>query len=106
MSSPSRLPTDVSNFYIYAKDSSTLGAFRGAQIDNTIWSPLVAADVNGTTVSYTHLDVYKRQVMNCEFVKVFVSSFQIFLRQDYPIFLLMTGAVRARSSFMHLTIYR
>ena len=37
----------VSNFYIYAKDSSTLGAFRGAQIDNTIWSPLVAADVNG-----------------------------------------------------------
>ena len=25
----------VSNFYIYAKDSSTLGAFRGAQIDNT-----------------------------------------------------------------------
>lgn len=40
----------VSNFYIYAKDSSTLGAFRGAQIDNTIWSPLVAADVNGTTI--------------------------------------------------------
>ena len=37
----------VSNFYIYAKDSSTLGAFRGAQIDNTIWSPLVAADVKG-----------------------------------------------------------
>lgn len=31
------------------------------------------------------------EVMNCEFVKVFVSSFQIFLRQDYPIFLLMTG---------------
>ena len=47
--------------------------------DNTIWSPLVAADVNGTTirlrienkeytsedepVSYTHLDVYKRQGM-------------------------------------------
>ena len=26
------------------------GAFRGAQIDNTIWSPLVAADVNGTTI--------------------------------------------------------
>ena len=31
------------------------------------------------------------EVTNCEFVKVFVSSFQIFLRQDYPIFLLMTG---------------
>ena len=37
----------VSNFYIYAKDSSTLGAFRGAQIDNTIWSPLVAGGVTG-----------------------------------------------------------
>ena len=23
---------------------------QGAQIDNTIWSPLVAADVNGTTI--------------------------------------------------------
>ena len=40
----------VSNFYIYANDSSTLGAFRGAQIDNKVWSPLVAANVNGTTI--------------------------------------------------------
>lgn len=31
------------------------------------------------------------EVMNCDYVKVFVTSFQIFLRQDYPIFLLMTG---------------
>ena len=37
-------------FTYMQKDSSTLGAFRGAQIDNTIWSPLVAADVNGTTI--------------------------------------------------------
>lgn len=31
------------------------------------------------------------EVTNCEYVRVFASSFQIFLRQDYPIFLLMTG---------------
>lgn len=31
------------------------------------------------------------EITNCEYVRVFASSFQIFLRQDYPIFLLMTG---------------
>lgn len=31
------------------------------------------------------------EVTNSEFIKVFVSAFQIFIRQDYPIFLLMTG---------------
>lgn len=31
------------------------------------------------------------EVTNCEYIRVFASSFQIFLRQDYPIFLLMTG---------------
>lgn len=31
------------------------------------------------------------EITNCEYVRVFSSSFQIFLRQDYPIFLLMTG---------------
>lgn len=31
------------------------------------------------------------EVTNCEYVRVFASSFQIFLRQEYPIFLLMTG---------------
>lgn len=41
----------VSNFYIYAKDDSALGAFRGAQIEETVWSPLVAADVNGSTIT-------------------------------------------------------
>ena len=48
----------VSNFYIYANDSSTLGAFRGAQIDNKVWSPLVAANVNGTTTSVLFLKEY------------------------------------------------
>ena len=41
----------ISNFYIYAKDNSTLGAFRGAQIEDKVWSPLVAADVNGSTIT-------------------------------------------------------
>ena len=31
------------------------------------------------------------EITNCEFVRVFSSSFQIFLRQEHPIFLLMTG---------------
>ena len=31
------------------------------------------------------------EITNCEYVRVFASSFQIFLRQEYPIFLLMTG---------------
>lgn len=31
------------------------------------------------------------EVTNCEFIRVFASSFQIFLRQEYPVFLLMTG---------------
>lgn len=31
------------------------------------------------------------EITNCEFIRIFASSFQIFLRQDYPIFLLMTG---------------
>lgn len=31
------------------------------------------------------------EAVNSEYVRVFASSFQIFLRQDYPIFLLMTG---------------
>ncbi|MCM1125400.1 MAG: KAP family NTPase [Lachnospiraceae bacterium] len=31
------------------------------------------------------------EVTNCEYIRIFASSFQIFLRQDYTIFLLMTG---------------
>ena len=31
------------------------------------------------------------EVTNSEYIRVFVSAFQIFLRQDYPLFLLMTG---------------
>ncbi len=65
----------VSNFYIYAKDDSSLGAFRGAQIEDTVWSPLVAADVNSSTITlkidnkeYTSDNVYvymddKRNIM-------------------------------------------
>lgn len=31
------------------------------------------------------------EITNCEYVRVFASAFQIFMRQEYPIFLLMTG---------------
>lgn len=31
------------------------------------------------------------EVVNCEYIRIFASSFQIFLRQNYPIFVLMTG---------------
>lgn len=31
------------------------------------------------------------EAVNCEYIRIFASSFQIFLRQGYPIFLLMTG---------------
>lgn len=31
------------------------------------------------------------EITNCEFVRIFSSAFQIFLRQEYPVFLLMTG---------------
>lgn len=31
------------------------------------------------------------EITNCEYVRVFASSFQIFMRQEYPIFILMTG---------------
>ena len=67
--------TFVSNFYIYANDDSSLGAFRGAQIEDTVWSPLVADDVNGSTITlkidnkeYTSDNVYvymddKRNIM-------------------------------------------
>lgn len=65
----------ISNFYIYAKDDSSLGAFRGAQIEDTVWSPLVADDVNGSKITlkidnkeYTSDNVYvymddKRNIM-------------------------------------------
>lgn len=40
----------VSDFYILAKDNTTLGEFRGAEIESTVWSPLVAKDVNKNTI--------------------------------------------------------
>lgn len=40
----------VSDFYIFAKDNTTLGEFRGAEIESTVWSPLVAKDVNKNTM--------------------------------------------------------
>lgn len=40
----------VFDFYIFAKDNTTLGEFRGAEIESTVWSPLVAKDVNQNTI--------------------------------------------------------
>lgn len=40
----------VYDFYIFAKDNTTLGEFRGAEIESTVWSPLVAKDVNKNTI--------------------------------------------------------
>lgn len=40
----------VFDFYIFAKDNTTLGEFRGAEIESTVWSPLVAKDVNKNTI--------------------------------------------------------
>ena len=40
----------VTDFYIFAKDNTTLGEFRGAEIESTVWSPLVAKDVNQNTI--------------------------------------------------------
>ena len=40
----------VSDFYIFAKDNTTLGEFRGAEIESTVCSPLVAKDVNKNTI--------------------------------------------------------
>lgn len=40
----------VSDFYIFSKDNTTLGEFRGAEIESTVWSPLVAKDVNKNTI--------------------------------------------------------
>lgn len=40
----------VFDFYIFVKDNTTLGEFRGAEIESTVWSPLVAKDVNKNTI--------------------------------------------------------
>lgn len=40
----------VFDFYIFAKDNTTLGEFRGAEIESTVWSLLVAKDVNKNTI--------------------------------------------------------
>lgn len=41
----------IVNFNIYAHDNSRLGNFRGAVIEDADWNPLVAKDVNGSTLN-------------------------------------------------------
>lgn len=49
---------------------------------------LMLAEIHGRN---KRLLITVDEVTNCEYVRVFASSFQIFLRQEYPVFLLMTG---------------
>lgn len=41
------------NFYVSAKDNVTVESFRNASLVEEVWSPLVADDVNGTTIKIT-----------------------------------------------------
>ena len=39
------------NFSLFSFDKSTLGKFRGAQLESEVWSPLVAKDVNNNIIT-------------------------------------------------------
>ena len=80
--------------FIQAKlDFSAFGL--GVSLENSI----PVTDIENA-IELMLMEIKKRQkrllitideVTNCEYIRIFSSSFQIFLRQDYPIFLLMTG---------------
>ena len=42
--------TFLTNFYIYGKDRSQVGRFRGASLEADTWNPLVADDVNSGVI--------------------------------------------------------
>lgn len=81
-------------YFIHAKlDFSAFGL--GVSLENAI--PLTDIE---NAIELMLMEIKKRQkrllitideVTNCEYIRIFSSSFQIFLRHDYPIFLLMTG---------------
>lgn len=41
----------ISNFYIFAQDNSSVERFRGARLEEDVWSPIVAADVNESVIT-------------------------------------------------------
>ncbi len=85
---------EMHTHFVQAKlDFSVLGL--GLSVENA--APV--ADIE-SAIELMLIELQKKQkkllitvdeITNCEYVRVFVSSFQIFLRQEYPIFLLMTG---------------
>ena len=41
----------VSKFYIFGQSDSTVDKFRGAEIKEEVWNPLIADDVNGGIIT-------------------------------------------------------
>lgn len=87
------LPQMHSHFVQAKFDFSALGL--GVSLENSI----PVTDIENA-IELMLAEIQKRrkrllimidEVTNCDYVRVFVSSFQIFLRQNYSIFLLMTG---------------
>lgn len=81
-------------YFIQAKlDFSVLGL--GVSLENAV----PVTDIENA-IELMLMEIRKRdkrllitvdEVTNCEYIRIFSSSFQIYLRQEYPIFLLMTG---------------
>lgn len=87
------LPEMCAHFVQAKLDFSILGL--GVSLENA--TPITDIE-NAIELMLAELQKRKKRILitideitNCEYVRVFVSAFQIFLRQDYPLFLLMTG---------------
>lgn len=85
-------PEMYSHFLQAKIDFSILGL--GVSLENA--TPITDIE-NAIELMLRELQKKKRllisidEVTNSEYMKVFVSAFQIFIRQEYPLFLLMTG---------------
>ena len=55
---PDTMASDITGFSVYNKETGGLDYKPGAAMCNLF----LADEINRTSVSYTHLDVYKRQV--------------------------------------------
>lgn len=80
--------------FIQAKlDFSALGL--GVSLENAVPVMDIENAIEGMLTEIQKRDkrllITIDEVVNCEYIRIFASSFQIFLRQNYPIFLLMTG---------------
>lgn len=85
---------ELHTLFINAKlDFSAFGL--GVSVENT--APVTDIE-NALEIMLKYIQKSKKrllisidEVTNSEYIRIFASSFQIFLRNDYPIFLLMTG---------------